>query len=76
MSELDELELTEGEAWANRHIRDALNSLQEIDGERLICNENELFQAINVLQGFLKQHVLHRVMPYDFSNWYGKSSYE
>lgn len=36
----------------------------------LLSNQNELVQAIHVIQGFVVQHTLQRVSPEEYGRWY------
>lgn len=61
----------EKEQHAFDAIAEAMVAIQHLD-ERgsLQYNTDELAQAIHVLQSFVKQHILWRLDPEWFSDWY------
>jgi hypothetical protein len=71
--------LTPGEQRASDTILEAMSAIRNIeeddtepldDRRRLTANGNELVDAVHVLQSFVKQHVLHRINPDDWSDWW------
>lgn len=75
-----EHELTAREAEAQELILKAFEAIKNLgkdDGNStLVYNNAELAQAVHVLQSFLKQKVLNRLMPEEFSNWWTDSFHE
>jgi hypothetical protein len=64
--------LTDGEQQALDLSVDLMKAIQNIDGDKLEYNAEELCEAIHVCQAFIKQHVCYRLVGYPtFSNWYG-----
>ena len=68
------IELTSGEQRALTATCDALHAIKNIDEDHLQYNEEELVNAIHVLQAFVKQHYCHRLNSKDWSNWYGNQT--
>lgn len=64
------IEHTDGEKNAYEAILEAMRSIQNIDGEWLEYNREELAEAIHNLQLFVHQHVLHRLDPDYYSSWW------
>lgn len=65
--------LTPSEKITMDAILKAMAEVEKMGGEEphgLQANHTELVQAIHVLQGFVKQHVLHRIRPNEWANWY------
>lgn len=60
--------LTDEEQYADNLILDAFAAIKQIGDDKLRYNNEELAEAIHVLQSFVKQHVLHRLDP----EWYGQ----
>jgi hypothetical protein len=60
--------LTEREKRASEAILDAIYDMDPRG--RLTYNTDEVVQAIHVLQSFLKQHVLNRQDPENWSDWW------
>jgi hypothetical protein len=59
----------EQKAWDT--IIEAMVAIQEMDERgRLAFNTDELATSIHVLQGFVKQHILWRLDPEEFSDWW------
>jgi hypothetical protein len=63
---------TERETKAWNLIIEAMFAIQNMDehGTQLKYNDDELIGAIHVLQSFVKQHVLHRLAPDEYSDWW------
>lgn len=62
--------LTFEEQDALDKILAAMHAIQKLGPEGLKYNSEELAAAIHVLQAFVKQHVLHRLFPDEWSQWY------
>lgn len=60
--------LTSEEQEADNLILEAFAAIKNMGNDKLRYNNEELAEAIHVLQSFVKQHVLHRLDP----EWYGK----
>lgn len=65
------IKYTNKEKLAIVKILVAHNSILELGDKRLQYNNGELSQAIHVLQSFVKQHVLNRLDPEEWSDWWG-----
>lgn len=68
------IEQTIREKRAGDAILKAMEAIQQIDNRGpLVYNTEELAQAIHILQGFWKQHILNRLDPNLFSDWWGEN---
>lgn len=66
--------MNELEQKAADAILDAMDSIRNIDERgKLSYNTDELVQAVHVLQSFVKQHVLHRVDPKYWADWWDQN---
>jgi hypothetical protein len=62
---------TPAEQEAFDAISTAMEKIQTLDTRgRLKCNNDELARAVHDLQQFPIQHMLHRLWPEEFSDWY------
>ena len=52
-------------------MEDLLSALSIIQSWKLKSNQTELAAAIHVIQSFIIQHMLGRLAPEAWSNWYG-----
>lgn len=69
---LDPLPLTEKEKWAMECIGKAFEAIKQMDDySALTYNVEELVASVHVMQSFVKQHVLNRVDPSYWNNWWG-----
>lgn len=66
----DEQFLTDAEEEAYEAINWAMKAIQDMG---LSANPEEFALHIHGLQSFVDQHVLHRLNPGYYSNWYTKS---
>jgi hypothetical protein len=72
--------MNDGERYAWERIIDAMDAIKDIEnfedgfetGRTLIYNNQELAEAVHVLQSFVKQHILHGLYPGEFSDWWGE----
>jgi hypothetical protein len=71
--------LTPGEKRASDAILAAMDAIRNIEEDtnpdpkarrKLYYNTEELAQGVHVLQSFVKQHVLHRIDPQEWSDWW------
>jgi len=71
--------LTPGEKRASDAILTAMDAIKDIEKDanpdpnarrKLYYNTEELAQGVHVLQSFVKQHVLHRIDPQQWSDWW------
>jgi len=70
-----EVHLTSEDAVSlSREEQKAMNHLIEfskvVKGWGLSANQQEMTQALHVLQGFIVQHMLYRLNPAGWSDWY------
>jgi hypothetical protein len=75
----DTFTMTPGEQKAFDAILEASSAIRNIEEDdkeplsarrRLTCNEGEFVSAIHVLQSFVKQHILHRMNPQQWNDWW------
>lgn len=70
---MSKIELTPGELCALELIERTLDAIDQIEPNvSLRENRAELYQAIHVLQGFVKQHILSRLQGSPFVNWWSQ----
>lgn len=68
--------MTDKEQEAYDFILDAMGAIQNMDDrDRLKYNCDELAQAVHVLQSFVKQHVLHRLDPDNWLDWWSDADH-
>lgn len=67
----DMVAYTPGEERLGKSILAVMEAMNSVD-ERgvLIYNVEEYIAAIHILQSFLKQHIVHRLFPDEFSDWW------
>lgn len=65
--------MTENEEKAWEAIAVAFKAIHDIDDEEdsLKYNTEELVAATHTFQQFVQQHILHRLDPNQFSDWWG-----
>ena len=59
--------LDEREAELLRKLDEVMGGIKDWG---LVANHDELGAAVHVLQGFIIQHMLHRVAPEHWNSWY------
>lgn len=76
---MSNISLTRGEQRAQDAIIEAMSTIHNIEADEdlprekrrtLTYNNDELTSAVHVLQSFVKQHVLHRLDPKEWSDWW------
>jgi hypothetical protein len=58
--------MNDEERIAMGKVTEAMHAIQ---GLGALANQVELTAAVHVLQGFVIQHMLHRLSPEEFSDW-------
>lgn len=64
------VDLTQSESKAMDLSIELIATVINLNGRRLVHNNAELSQAIHVIQGFVKQSVVHRADPLFWSDWW------
>lgn len=54
-------------------MQDLFSCCTKIMAWGLRANQDELFHAVHVIQGFIIQHMLQRLNPAEWAEWYKES---